>query len=106
MLFAAVALLALLGLLLAAAAASISLAGRSAKLAESASGADEGAAEFAANSSIGRAGSAFALADLPFGEAKTFDVSSGGSSNVRSTVTITRLRDGLYDCRRGVARRG
>jgi hypothetical protein len=92
-LFAAVALLALLGLLLAAAAATMSLAGRSAKLAES--GAElEGAAEFAANSVLAEP-APFALADLPFGEAKTFDVSSGGFSNVMATVTITRLRDGL-----------
>jgi hypothetical protein len=92
-LFAAIALLALLGLLIAAAAASMVLSGRSARLAES-SAQLEGAAEFAANSVLAEP-APFALASLPYGEAKTFDVSSGGAPSVRSTVTITRLRDGL-----------
>jgi hypothetical protein len=92
-LFAAVALLALLGLLIAGAMASMTLASRSATLVESNARLD-GAAELAAESVIAEQ-VRFALPDLPYGVARAFDIPMPNEPRVAATATVTRLRAGL-----------
>jgi hypothetical protein len=86
-------LLVLLGIMLASASLSMTLAGRSARLSESDARLDA-AVDFALNSVLSDAGR-FALADLPFGEPRSFDVIVPNNAGVSALVTVTRLRDGL-----------
>ena len=92
-LFAAIALLALFGLLIAGAMASLTLASRSTVLAESSARLD-GAAELAAQSVVADPGR-FGLADLPYGIARTFAIPLSGEARITAMVTVTRLRGGL-----------
>src|SRR5215208_5858250 len=89
----ALALLTLLGLLIAGAFASSTLGERSSRLTQSdaqlaASG------DYAINTVLGDPRS-YGLADLPFGEARTFDVSIPNASGIRAVVSATRLRAGI-----------
>jgi hypothetical protein len=92
-LFTALSVLVLLGALLAAAVASMTLAGRSARLAELDARLDANA-EYVLNTVFSEP-EKFGIAESPYGRAQTFDVTIPNAPDVASTVTVTRLRGGL-----------
>ena len=92
-LVAALGLMTLLGLMVAGAFAASLLGERSSRLAQS-DAVLGAAADYAINTVLGDP-RGHGLADLPFGQARSFDVAVPDAANVRATVVVTRLPAGV-----------
>ncbi len=92
-LLSALSLLTLLGLLIAGAVASVTVAHRATRVAllDGSLSAD---ADYALMSVLGESAT-YGLADLPLGQARTFDVPPGAGIGVLTSVSATRLPAGL-----------
>jgi hypothetical protein len=92
-LLAALAVLALVALLVVGSVATTVLAQRSSRLAHS-DALLTAAADYALDVVLGDP-TGYALADLPYGTARTFDVAVPGSAQISATVAATRVRAGV-----------